>query len=129
VFSGRTPQEEARDVLRRALGINSRSPLEPWLQGAGGFIPYTQLPEVKSGEALAAESNTYRREVGRLLAEGQEGRHVLIKGETILGIYDTWKAARKEGLKRFRNEPFLARPILAQEPLLRVRGSTLPCPS
>jgi hypothetical protein len=109
--------------------VNDRSPLEPWLQGAGGFVPYTEIPESPPGEVLSEESNTYRREVGRLLAEGHEGKSVLIKGETIIGIYDTWEAADNEGLKQFLNEPYLARPILSREPLLRVRGDLLPCRS
>src|SRR5437762_1438554 len=48
-------------------------------------IPWTELPEAKPGEVFYREWNTYRREVGHLLAEGQAGRYVLIKGEQIIG--------------------------------------------
>ena len=41
-------------------------------------IPHTELPAAKPCEELATEWNTYRREVGRLLAEGQDGKFVLI---------------------------------------------------
>jgi hypothetical protein len=42
-------------------------------------IHYTELPEDTSEGPIAREWNFYRREVGRLLAEGHEGRWVLIK--------------------------------------------------
>jgi hypothetical protein len=90
-------------------------------------VPYTQLPTAKPGEELGSEWNTYCREVGRLLAEGQEDRFVLIKGETILGLYDSWHAARRAGLERFLLEPFLVHQIRTREPILQVRGYNLPC--
>jgi hypothetical protein len=42
-------------------------------------VHYTELAKAKQGDTFFHEWNGYRREVGRLLAEGQEGRHVLIK--------------------------------------------------
>ena len=36
-------------------------------------IHYTQLAEARPGDDFYLEWNTYRREVGRLLAEGHEG--------------------------------------------------------
>src|SRR6516162_4744338 len=53
-------------------------------------IHYTDLPEdTSSGGRIAIEWNYYRREVGRLLAEGHEGKWVLIKGQEVVGIWDT----------------------------------------
>jgi hypothetical protein len=95
----------------------------------GRGVHYTDLPEAKPGEVLYLEWNTYRRIVGRLLAEGNEGRFVLIKGEEVLGLYDTWKAARTAGLERFLLEPFLVKPVLVEEPPLRVRGVNYPWPT
>jgi hypothetical protein len=92
-------------------------------------VHYTELPEAKPGEVFADEWNTYRREVGRLLAEGHEGSYLLIKGEAILGIYESWDAARQAGLKRFLREPFFVHPIRAEEPYLRIRGVNFPWPS
>jgi hypothetical protein len=92
-------------------------------------VHYTELPEAQPGEALGREWNTYRLEVGRLLAEGQAGRFVLIKGEEILGLYDSWEAAREVGLRRFLLQPFLVHPIRAEEPYLRIRGVNLPWPN
>lgn len=92
-------------------------------------LSFTELPEAKEGDAFQHEWNTYRREIGRWLAQGLEGRHVLIKGEEIIGIYDTWETAREEGLKRYLLEPFFVHPIRAVEPYLRVRGCNFPWPS
>src|SRR5258705_169396 len=57
----------------------------------GETIPYTELAAAEPGSPLAVEWEFYRREVGRLLAEGNEGRFVLIKGEAVIGLFDTWE--------------------------------------
>ncbi len=82
-------------------------------------IPWTELPPADPNEALAAEWETYRREVGRLLAEGQEGKFALIKGEEIIGIYDTWDEARCVGLEKYLLQGHMVRPILSREPVIR----------
>ena len=87
---------------------------------------YAELPEAKPEDVLGGEWNTYRREVARLLSEGQAGRFVLIKGEEILGLYDTWNAAREAGLRHFLMQPFFVHAIRAEEPYLRIRGVNLP---
>jgi len=92
-------------------------------------VHYTHLPQAKPGDVLSQEWDTYRREVGRWLAEGQEGRYVLIKGTEIVGIYDSWDEAREEGLRRYLLEPMLIKQILTWEPILRVRGYNLPWPT
>jgi hypothetical protein len=92
-------------------------------------IHYAELPPANPGESLAEEWNTYRGQVGRWLAEGHEGRHVLIKGEEVIGIYDTWEEAREVGLNRYLLEPFFVHPIRAEEPHLRIRGINYPWPN
>jgi hypothetical protein len=125
----RQRQEEERgnalvDATHRAA-VQQRHDFLPQVERPKG-IHYTELPEAKPGEVLACEWNTYRREVGRLLSEGQAGRFVLIKGQEILGLYDTWDAAREIGLQRFLMQPFLVHAIRAEEPYLRIRGVNLP---
>jgi hypothetical protein len=83
-------------------------------------IHYTELGPMEPG-LLVEEWDTYRREVGRLLAEGYEGRFVLIKGQTIIGIYDSWNEARAVALSRFLDEVTLTQQILTWEPVYRVR--------
>jgi hypothetical protein len=73
--------------------------------------------------SLAPEWETYRREVGRLLAEGHEGQWVLVKGDQIVGLYDTDAAAEAEGHRRFLLGPFLIHHIQERERMLRTRLS------
>ena len=90
-------------------------------------IHYTELPEASPDSALYQAWNTYRREVGRLLAEGQEGKYVLIKDDAVVGLFDTWDAAREAGLQHYLLSPFLVHQVQTREPVLRLRGYNLPC--
>jgi hypothetical protein len=117
-------KELVEQVHREAVESLRRNPPPP--VGPRRGIHYTELAEAKPGDVLAEEWNTYRREVGRLLAEGQDGRHVLIKGQEIIGLFDTSDAAYREGLKRYLREPFFVHPIRAEEPYLRIRGINYP---
>jgi hypothetical protein len=83
-------------------------------------IPWNEIPEDTSGGPLATEWNFYRREVGRLLAEGHEGKWLLIKGEAIIGIWDRREDAFATASERYLFQPCLVRQILAAEPLLRL---------
>ncbi len=91
-------------------------------------IPYSKLPEAGPGDVLYQEWNTYRREVARLLAEGHAGQFVLIKGQQVVAVHATWKAAREAGLRLYLREPFLVQQVCVEEPVLRLRESSLPCP-
>jgi hypothetical protein len=82
---------------------------------------YKQLPEFKPGDTFYQEWNLYRRETGRLLAQGMEGKFVLIKGAELVGIFDTWRAAREAGVKRYLLEPFFVHAIRVEEPYLRIK--------
>ena len=81
-------------------------------------IHYTELPE-NNDSPIATEWNLYRREAGRLLAEGHEGRWVLLKGEQIIGIWDTEVEARAVAVERYLMQPVLIHQILTREPVLR----------
>jgi hypothetical protein len=82
-------------------------------------IHYTELPEDASEGRIAGEWNFYRGEIGRLLAEGHEGRWVLIKGEEIIGIWDTEEEANQVRVQRFLMQDILIHQILTREPVLR----------
>lgn len=122
-------QERAlvEQVHREAIEQARAQPLPPREIPRG--IHYTELREAKHGEPLAEEWNTYCREVGRLLAEGQEGRHVFIKGEKIIGIFATPDEAMEAGLKNDLLPPFFVHPIRTEEPYLRIRGINYPWPT
>jgi hypothetical protein len=78
---------------------------------------------------VSREWNTYRREVGRLLSEGHEGEFALIKGEEVVGLFPTFAEGIREGRARYQFQPFLVQQIREREPLLVIRGHSLPCPS
>jgi hypothetical protein len=62
--------------------------------------------------ALRREIITYRRELPRLVAEGNEGRVALIKGDKVLSLWDSDADAYQAGLQQFGlGVPFLAQPV------------------
>jgi hypothetical protein len=81
---------------------------------------WTELQDDTSGGPLATEWNFYRREVGRLLIQGNDNRWVLIKGEEIIGIWDTRDEAFTIASERFFGQPVLVKQVLEWEPLLRL---------
>jgi hypothetical protein len=85
-----------------------------------GTIPYTELPEGPAGSPIATEWDFYRRTVGRLLAEGHEGRWLLIQKEDIVGLWDTEAEANAVRVARFAHQPVLMKQVLAREPILRI---------
>jgi hypothetical protein len=85
-------------------------------------IHYTELPEDTTSSALATEWNYYRGEVGRLLAEGHEGQWVLIKGQKIIGLWDTELEADEVRLRQFPGRPVLLKQIREREPVIRGGG-------
>jgi len=82
-------------------------------------VHYSELPEDVAGDPIARDWNFYRREVGRLLAEGHEGKWVLIKGEEIVGIGDTEGEAKAEAVEHYLMMPVLIHQVLVHEPVLR----------
>ncbi len=61
--------------------------------------------------ALRREIATYRRELPNLLSEGHEGQFVLIQGDSIIGVWDTFSDAYDAGTDRFGLGTFLAQPV------------------
>ncbi len=84
-------------------------------------VHYTKLEPLALGPELVQEWDFYRAEVGRLLAEGHEGKHVLIKGDQIIGLFDTKEEARQEGYNRYLLTGFLAHQIQTWERVYFVR--------
>jgi hypothetical protein len=91
-------------------------------------IHYTELPDGPPNSPLRTEWDFYRRAVGRLLAEGHQGKWLLIKNEEIVGIWDTEAEANAVRVQRFPREPILMKQIRAREPILRIGYNRL-CPS
>lgn len=82
-------------------------------------IHWSELPPATPG-AGAEEWETYRREVGRLLAEGREGQWALIKNSEIVGFWTAEEEAIVEGCRRFYPQVFLVHQIQERERLLKI---------
>ena len=80
-------------------------------------------------ELLAAEISTYERELARLVADGQEGRWVVIRTDQLIGIWDTFDDAIQAGYERLPPNPFLVRQIRAKTPVVRIPLQRTSCPS
>jgi hypothetical protein len=90
-------------------------------------IPWTQLPDAKADSPLYHEWNHYRSAVETLLAEGHEGRFVLIKGESIIGIWDTRAEAKGVALRKYLMEPCLIQEVRRHQPVVRLPARLWPC--
>jgi hypothetical protein len=95
---------------------------------ASTTIHHTELPPAEPGSMIAREWDTYRREVGRLLTDGHEGRFVLIKGEEIVGVFGSDEEASAAGSRRFLLQPYLVQQVRSQEPIYH-HARYRPCPT
>ena len=111
--------------LSHLLNALSRAP-EPTIERP--TLHYSEVGELDPRSRHYREWNFYRREVGRLLAEGREGKWVLIKGEEILGFCDTWEDARNFARDRFTAEEVLVKQVSTHEPVYRIGYNRLPTP-
>ena len=77
---------------------------------------------------LQVEIETYNAKLPELL--GSVGKFVLIKGNQIEGIYDTYADALKIGYERFQLEPFLVKQIAPVDQIhFFTRELDLECPT
>jgi hypothetical protein len=83
-------------------------------------IDCSELPELSSDRPLHKEWNHYRREVQRLIVEGHENRFVLIKGDEIIGIWDTQEEVKDAALQKFLMQPCLIHQIRRREPVIKM---------
>lgn len=77
---------------------------------------------------LKKEMDTYTAKLPELL--GSIGKFVLIKGDSVEGIYDTYADALKIGYERFQLEPFMVKQIAPAEQIqFFTRELDLECPA
>jgi hypothetical protein len=67
--------------------------------GPGPTIHFGEIPEAM--RHMAAELNTYLREMPRLLAEGEQGHYALIQGDQLVNVWDTFRDAMQFGSEKF----------------------------
>ena len=76
---------------------------------------------------LSAELDTYNREKSRLAAES-EGKYVLIHGNDVAGVWDTYEDALKAGYQEFKLEPFLVKQIQSVDQVYYFARDIALCP-
>jgi len=77
-------------------------------------------------DELKTELETYERKKADLLA--QAGKFTVIKGDGVIGIFDSYGDALRAGYEKCGLTPFLVKKIQAVEPLnLITRDFALPC--
>jgi hypothetical protein len=108
----RLVEEMQRDAVE-ALRNRPLLPTEP------PTLHHTALPEASVDSPLHEAWNTYRREVGRLLAEGHEGRWALIADREIIGVWDMLEEANRVAAERFPARPVLIKQVLTWESIVR----------
>jgi hypothetical protein len=86
-----------------------RPPVEP------RTVHYSELGELPRDQPGAANWNLYLRDVGRLLAEGNEGRWALVAGGQLAGVWDTREEADRVRADRFPNQDVLLKQIRERE--------------
>lgn len=86
-------------------------------------IHYSKLVPAEPGSALATEWEVFRRELPRLLAEGHEGRYVLIKGDEVIGLWDADADAIAEGRRLFPRQHIAVQLVAEWQPLIVRAGS------
>jgi hypothetical protein len=105
------------------LGVEGKGLEVPMFPKSNRAIHYSQLPPAEPDSPINVEYETFRREIGRLIAEGHEGKFVLIHGNEIIGIWDNIDDAMSEGYRRYfaNRDPFIVQEIATWQPLLRTR--------
>ena len=63
---------------------------------------------------LDEELGTYERHRSDLLRES-EGKFVLVKGATVVDVYESQEDALRRGYREFGNEPFLVKQVVEIE--------------
>jgi hypothetical protein len=62
-------------------------------------------------QPLAAEIHTYFRHLPQLLDDDADGRFVVVKGDAVFGVWDTYRDAIEAGHERFEDGAFLAQQV------------------
>jgi hypothetical protein len=98
-----------------------------WAIARRANLPRPQdLPDFPEDDPLAQEWKTFKREVGRLLAEGQTGGFAVIKGDAVISVWDTRSDAVQAAREKFGLGGFMVHQIVPVERPIRC-GYLLRC--
>jgi hypothetical protein len=70
---------------------------------------------------------TYNRKLPELLTN--EGKFVLIHGEEVASVWDTYEDALRAGYAKVGLGPFMVKKIQSAEPVLQFSRDLKPCPT
>jgi len=119
----RTERSHARrGALDAALKLLADTPEARWgavLSKLRDREPVIAPAPPRAPRPLQEEYETYKRLKPSLL-ETAKGRHVLIKGRELLGVFDDMASAYRSGLKRLGNVPMLIHKVVEVEPVYRI---------
>ena len=90
-------------------------------------IHHTELKENLSGTPLASSWNVYVREVGRLLAEGHEGKWVVIADGAIVGLFQDRQSALNLAYSTSRDASPMIHQIRESETVYRLSSRITLC--
>lgn len=74
---------------------------------------------------LDKEIETYNANLPTLIKS--QGKFVLIKGDSVVDLFDTYGDAMKRGYDKFKLDPFLVKRIMPPEQSLFISRSITPC--
>jgi hypothetical protein len=74
----------------------------------------TNLATHMTAEPLKKEIETYNAKLSELIGSSL-GKFVLIKGDTVEGVFDTYADALKIGYQRFKLDPFMVKQVAPAE--------------
>jgi hypothetical protein len=78
---------------------------------------------------LDRERAVYLRERDRLIESGHLGRWVVIRGEELVGVFDSFDDAMSAGYDRFGlDEVFMARQVARTDPIIPISRRTVHVP-
>jgi hypothetical protein len=78
---------------------------------AAGQRPAESASIPEKWKPLLRELTTYHRHLPALLNAGDAGRFVVIKGDELCKVWDTYPDANQYGIERFGDEPFMVQRV------------------
>jgi hypothetical protein len=93
--------------------------------GSKAHLSYIRKCKLGTIMPLEKELETYKSKLSELAAS--EGKFVLIHGDQLLGTYDTYSDAIKEGYEKLGLKPFLVKQVQAVERIQLVSRFVTPC--
>jgi hypothetical protein len=81
-----------------------------------GGVMASSVPDSLPPEFDSSALRAYRRELPRLVDEGEQGRYALLMGDKLVSVWDTYRDALQAGYEKYGlNSPFAVQRIDARD--------------